>query len=245
MCGPLRFVWARVAHGDRRLVLRSTGHAARPRTGRRMAAGLARVVWERASHRSLECTRDAACAADQSAVPVQFRCREQPNETRATDAGRTNAAHEIGGATGSVAATLDASSRHRRTHSLTERSSAATRILRQIPEDARRLLGIPPSFILPSQRLLPTFSSHLPNPASRCDPPPPSTFRPATAHPASVHHAVRSEVTISVPWSCKRRVDLGAAEVPRKRPSVCRRACRGRAVPLPPEVRRRRDTPRR
>ena len=210
-----------------------------------MARGSTRVASERTSHRSLECTRDAACAADQSAVRVQFRCREQPNETRATDAGRTNAAHEIRGATGSVAATLDASSRHRSTHSLTERSSVATRILRRIPEDARRLLGIPPSFILLSQLPLPTSSSHLSNPASRRDPAQPSAFRPATTPHASAHHAVHTEVTISLPRSCRRRVDLRAAEVQRERRSACRRTYRGRAETLPPEVRRRRDTPRR
>jgi len=74
-------------------------------------------------------------------------------EPRTTDAWRTNAAHEPTGATGSADNPGRQPARHPSPRVLAERSSAAKRVLRRIPEDARRLPRIPPSFILLSRAL--------------------------------------------------------------------------------------------
>ena len=63
---------------------------------------------------------------------------------------------------------------------LAEDPSAVARILRRIPENAQRLLRIPPSFILLSQPALPTSCSHLSDSASRRNPAQLFASRPAT-----------------------------------------------------------------
>ena len=107
-------------------------------------------------------------------------------------------------------------------HLLTEGSSAATRTLRRIPENPRRLLRIPPSFILLSQPPLPTSRSHLSDSSSRPAPGQPSAFRPAT-----MHHG------FCAPRRARGSDDLASAELQTLCRSGCSRSAARASISLP------------
>lgn len=102
-----------------------------------------------------------------------------------------------------------------------------------------------PAFILLSQ--FPFPNSDLPSLTSKLElfprryPPLP----PAATQPRSLRRAAARGMAESLPRSYRTPVDGAAAEVRSARPSERQRTCRGRAVTVPPEVRRRRDTRRR
>ena len=190
------------------------GHAVRPRAGRATAAEmervLARVFRNGTPPRPTGCTREAACAADQRAVRVQFHRRERRKDPRTTDAWRTNAAHEIHGATGSAGSHRRQPARHPSPRVLAEGSSAATRILRRIPEDAQRLRRIRPSFILLSRSGSFDNRPHLTDFAAIASGGVPSLAGSTSAPAPCNGRAPRRNRRVSLNEPCTRRVQRGA-----------------------------------